>query len=84
MGSSYSVIEFQNESVDNKFSTREYNNRMFYDLFNNLFTADFGIPVLNLPVITIDDITCLNKRDCYTPYLLPSRIYVSSEIMLVI
>ena len=43
-------------NMEKKFSTLEYNNRMVYDCFNNIFTADFDIPAMNLPPITIDDI----------------------------
>ena len=42
-------------NVDKTISTLEYNNRMFYDCFNNPFTADCGIPAMHLPTITIDD-----------------------------
>ena len=41
------------ESVDNKTSTKDYNNRTVYDCFNNIFTANF-FSDLNLPHITID------------------------------
>ena len=40
---------------DKKISTLEYNNRKFYDCFNNPFTADCVSPAMNLPPITIDD-----------------------------
>ena len=35
---------FSEGNVDKKISTRKYNNRTFYDCFNNTFTADFGSP----------------------------------------
>ena len=39
--------------VDKKFSIREYNNRMFYECFNNPFPDNFFSPALNLPPISI-------------------------------
>ena len=72
------------ESVGKKISTREYNNRTFYDCFNNNFTADFDIPALNLLTITIDDRTCLHKRFRHNPDLLPSAIFVASEILIIL
>ena len=50
-----------------------------YECFNNTFTADFGIPDLNLHPITIDDRPRLHKISLYTPDLLPTVIYVASE-----
>ena len=60
-------------------STKEYNNRTVYDCFNNISTSNFGIPDLNLPPITIDDIPRPHKRARYTPDLLPAAISVASE-----
>ena len=34
--------EISEGSMENKISTREYNNRAFYDCFNNPFPADCG------------------------------------------
>ena len=65
--------------VEKIFLTREYNNRKVHDCLNKKFTADCGIPYLNLSPITIDDIPCPHKRPLYTPYLLPDAIYVASE-----
>ena len=64
---------------DNKISTLEYNNRTFYDCFNNPFTSDFGSPAMHLPPITIDDRPPRHKRARYAPNLLPATIYVASE-----
>ena len=67
------------ENMDNKISTKEYNNRTFYDCFNNPFTADFGILALNLPPITIGDRPSSQKRARYTqiwfhiPSMLPLK-----------
>ena len=66
-------------SVYNKISTREYNNRKFYDCLNNPLLDDCGIPDLNIPPISIDDIPRLHKRSRYTPVLIPSAISVASE-----
>ena len=48
-------------SVDNKNPTREYNNRMVYECFNNPFSADCGRPDLNIHPIRIDDRPHPNK-----------------------
>ena len=66
-------------NVDKKISTLDYNNRTFYDWFNNPFTSDFGSPDLHLPPITIDNRPRLHKRARYTPDLLPYAISVASE-----
>ena len=58
---------------------REYNNRTFYDFFNDPFPYDFGSPDLNLLLIDIDDIPRPDKIDRYTPDLIPAAIYVASE-----
>ena len=42
-------------NVDKKISTLDYNKKTVYDCFSNPFEADFGIPYLHLPPITIDD-----------------------------
>ena len=55
----HGVVE---RNVDKKFSTLEYNNRTVYDCFNNIFTADCGIPDMHLPPITIDDRPPPHKR----------------------
>ena len=47
--------------------------------FNNPFTDDWNIPDMNLPPITIDDITYPKKRSCYTSDLLLSAISIASE-----
>ena len=65
--------------VDKQFSTRDYNNRKVYELFNILFPDDSITPDLNLPSITIDERTRPNKRARYSPDLLPASIYVASE-----
>ena len=65
-------------NVDKRISTREHNNRAFYDYFNNPFTADFGSPVLSLPPITIDGRPHLHTRYRYTPDVLSATIYVAS------
>ena len=67
------------DSEEKKNSTREYNNRTVYDLFNNTFTADFGSPDLNLPPITIHGRPRPNKISLYTPDLLLVAISVISE-----
>ena len=67
------------ESGDKNISTKEYKHRTIYECLNNTFTADFGIPDLNLPPITIDDRPHLHKISRYTPDLLPSDIYVASK-----
>ena len=65
--------------MDKKIATIEYNNRTVYDWFNNPFPADFGIPYLNLPPITIYDRTQLDKIYIYTPDILPAEISVAYE-----
>ena len=65
-------------NVDKKISTLDYNNRKFYDCFNNPFTYEFGIPDLHLPTITIDDIAHPHKISQCTPDLLPDSISVAS------
>ena len=57
----------------------DYNDRMFYNCFNNLFLDYCGSPDLDLPPITISDRPCPYKRARYTPDLLPYSIYVASE-----
>ena len=68
---------------EKKISTLEYNNRTFYDCFNNPFTADCGSPAMYLPPINIDDRPPPHKRARYAPNLLPDTIYVASENLLV-
>ena len=46
------------------FSTRYYNNRIFYDCFNNPFPDHGGIPGFNIPLINIDDSTRPYKNAC--------------------
>ena len=72
------------ESDYKTISTKYYNNRKVYYCFNNIFTADFGSPDLNLPPITIDDRPCPHTIALYTSDIPPSDIYVASEIMLVL
>ena len=50
-----------------------------YDCFNNHFPADCSIPALNISPITIDDRIHPDKRDRYTPDMLPAAIFVASE-----
>ena len=57
----------------------EYNNRTYYDCFDNPFTDYFGSPDLNIYPITIDDRPHPHKIACHTPYLIPAEIYVASE-----
>ena len=64
-------------NVDKKNSTLGYNNRTVYELFNNPFTDEFGIPDLHLPPITIDDRPCPYKRSWYTPDLILYAISVA-------
>ena len=52
---------------------------MVYYCFNNTFLADFGIPYLNIPQITIDDKPRPDKRACYTPDPPPVAISVTYE-----
>ena len=68
----------QEEKKHKNISTKEYNIRTVYECFDDSFTDDFGIPALNLPQITIDNIPCSHKRALYTPDLLPVSIYVTS------
>ena len=67
------------EMVDNKIPTREYNNRVVYDWFNDSFPDDFDSPYLNLPTITLDGRPSPHNRARYTPYLLQDTIYVAYE-----
>ena len=67
-------------NVGRKISILEYKNSTYYDCFNNPFTDNLGIPYLNIPPITFDDIPRLHKRARYIPYLLPDAISVASEI----
>ena len=53
----------------------EYNDRKFYDCFNNPFQVDCGSPDLNLPPIPIDNSYIPNKTSLYNPDLLPATIY---------
>ena len=73
----YHVISEVN--VDKKISTRYYNNIMVYDLFNNTFTSDCGIPYLNPPPITIYYRSSPHKRAHYSLDLIPDTIYVASK-----
>ena len=57
---------------------REYNYRTVYDCFKNKFPVDGFIPYMNLPPITIDDISRPPKTSGYTSDTLPSAIYVTS------
>ena len=52
---------------------------MVYECFNNHFPYHGGSPDLNIPPITIDDITSPDKIACYTPDLIPDAIFISSE-----
>ena len=65
---------FVERNVDKKISTLEYNNRTVHYCFNNPFTAEFGIPAMHLPPITIDDRPPPHKRSQYTPYQIPYTI----------
>ena len=83
MGITYGNILFYHgiykRRGDKKISIREYNERAVYDCFNNTFPADCGSPNLDIPPITIDDSTYLDKRAHYTPYLIPAAISFASE-----
>ena len=83
MGITYGKILYCNGvtevTVDKKISTFDYNNRTVYDCLNNPFTAEFGIPYLNPPPITIDDRPRSHKRARYTPDMLPAAISIASE-----
>ena len=62
-----------------KISTLDYKNRTVYDCFNNLFTADCGIPAMHLPPITIDDRpprigkSVMPQIFSHLPFLLPLK-----------
>ena len=60
-------------------STREKNNITVFECFDDPFTDDFLRRALNLPPIIIDDILHPQKRDRYTPDLIPAAISVASE-----
>ena len=60
-----------------KFSMREFNYRIVYELFKDPFPVGCGSPDLNLPPVSIDDSSGLNKISRYTPDLLPASIYVA-------
>ena len=78
MGITYGELLFchgnSEGNVDKKISTREYNNRMVYDCFNNPFTADSVSPDFNLIPITVDDILIWYKTARYIQDLLPATI----------
>ena len=80
MGITYGKLLFchgvSEEIVDKHISTKDYKNRTVYECFNNLFTAGFGIPYLNLPPITIDGRPRPHKRARCTPDMLPATISV--------
>ena len=61
-----------------KFSTREYNDRMVYECFNNTIPYHGGSPALNLPTIIIDDSPRPYKRARYAPDMLTAAISVAS------
>ena len=67
------------EIVDKRTPTIDYNNRTVYECFNNPFTADFVSPVFNIPPITIDNRTNLQKIYHYTPNMIPDVISVAYE-----
>ena len=67
------------ESMDKKLSTREYNNRTAYELFNHPIPDNCCSPSLVIPPNTIDDRPRKYKIYRYTLDLLPDFIYVSSE-----
>ena len=72
------ILSWDSEgSVEKKISGKEYNNRMVYDYYNNLFLADFGSPDLNISPITIDDSNHPDKRSLYIPGLLSAAIFVA-------
>ena len=56
----------------------EYNDRKFYDCFNNTFLVYFGSPALNIYPIPIDDSSHPNKRSRYTSNPLPDDISFTS------
>ena len=56
---------------------REYNDRKFYDWFNEPFSIYCGSPDLNLPHIPIDDSPRPNKISWYTFDPLPADISVT-------
>ena len=66
-------------SEDKKVLMVDYNNRTFYDCFNNPF-PDHGVsPTFNLPLIARHYRPCLDKRYQYTPDMIPASISVTSE-----
>ena len=73
-----SVVEFQQKVWTRKLQ-KDYKNKMIYDCFNNYFPANSGIPYLNPPPITMDDIPHLDQISHYTPDMLPDAVPVASE-----
>ena len=61
-------------SLERIFLTIEYNNRTFYECFNNPFPDYAGIPSLNLTPICVYDRPYPDKISHYTPDLLPAAI----------
>ena len=57
---------------------REYNDRKFYDFFNNPFPFYCGSPDLNLSPMPMGDSPHPNKRARYTSDPLPDSISVTS------
>ena len=70
---------FSEGRMDKNISMRDLNNRAVYDCLNNTFPDDCGIPALNLPHRTLDDIPLPHKISCYTPDLIPATISFASE-----
>ena len=66
-------------SVGKQILIKDYNNKTFYECFDNQFPGDCGSPALNIPPITVYDRHRSHKRARYTPYLLPDTIFFASE-----
>ena len=66
-------------NVNRKISTLDYNNRTFYECFDDLFKDDFISRDLNIPRITFNYRPRPHKRARYTPDMLPASISVASE-----
>ena len=65
-------------SVDKKISKIWCNKKTVYDYFNNPFPYYCGGQDLDPTHFTIDNRNHLNKREIYTPDLLPSDISIAS------
>ena len=60
---------------ENKISMRDYNYRIFYDLFNHPFPYCCVKKALNIPPMTIDNSNCPNKRSHCTSDPFSDSIY---------